>query len=137
MNRKLATSAGALMAMLTGTLVSGCGSPARTESRPIQEAEPFSEVAVLAGGLLRYIDVHGSPPASKEDFRDFCTSAGLPCGTLDWSTLSWECVDNKKLVVVYKSETYSLPITMEKRSGSLDADVMRQQLEEQCRDPRR
>jgi len=60
------------------------------------------------------------------------SSSGLPCDTWDWSKFSWESVDDKKLVVIYNSEIYSLPIVVEQGATSLDGiDVTRDKLREQ------
>lgn len=127
-----------LVMTLAAAFICGCGPSVPIRSNQTQKAEPTAELVRLADGLQQYIQTRGSPPASKEDFHAFCSSSGLPCCTLDWSILSWEWVDNRRLVVTYKSETYSLPITMEKHSGLLgDADAMRHKLRQQPSDPTR
>ncbi len=93
-----------------------CGCRQSTSSRPeskLQES-PFNDMAKLTEGLRQYLDTVGTLPASKEVFRDFCLQSNLSCCTVDWNRVSWQSQDERRLVIRYDGDGYSIPITLER-----------------------
>lgn len=74
----------------------------------------------LAGAILRYADVNGHFPNSKEALQDFCLRSSLPCANLDWTRVSWQHLEKDKLTVNYCSQGITIPITVTTHPSSLD-----------------
>ncbi len=128
MSRRRFSIVGFLIAVVIAASVSGCRSSTRIGPEQTQEAEPITEITRFAAGLRRYMETKGHPPASKEDFRDFCSSSGLPCHASDWGKYSWESVDDKMLTVIYDGGTYSMPIVVSLDGTGVPQDKVREQL---------
>jgi hypothetical protein len=133
---------GLLIAAMIATSLSGCASPAHTESvRPLG-AQPLADVIKMSSGLYRYMEITGHPPASKKDLQRFCANDGLPCERLDWSKFSWRSVDGNNVTVTYKSGGYSASVVVGKDSVSVtdtnavQDEKLKEQLEKLMDDPK-
>jgi hypothetical protein len=131
MNAESQFGLNSLLSVLIAALIFGCEPRGHIQLGQQQRAEPAVETTKLADGLHRYLEIKGAFPKSKEDFEAFCRQSNLPCATVDWSRVSWQSVTDKKLTIVYSSEGYSIPITVEQNSGSSwGPDTTREKLKE-------
>ena len=109
-----------LLIILLATIIFGCHQSKHTESEQSQQTQPVAEVIKLTSGLYKYHKIKGNFPMSKEAFQEFCLESNLPCGGVDFNKVSWKSVNNKRIDVIYTSDEYSFPITLEIDSDSSD-----------------
>ena len=125
---------GLLVTVSLATFVTGCQLSGPKKSVRPERTLPLAEVAKLTDGLYWYLDIKGTFPASRDALEEFCLDFDMPCSAVDWSRVSWQSVDDQRLVVVYSAEEYSIPITLERDSDSRDqTDTTRDRLEEDLR----
>ncbi len=112
--------------------------------QPARQAEPIENVSedlwgealTVAGAILRYADVNGHFPDSKEALQDFCLRRSLPCANLDWTKVSWQHREKDTLTVNYSSQGVTIPITVTTQPTSLrvgDQTIM-EELEKKLRE---
>jgi len=124
-----------ILPVLTCIIIGGCRPSEYIEPEQSQQTLPIVEANKIAIGLYKYHEIQGNFPMSKEVFQEFCLESNLPCGNVDFNKVSWKSIDNKKIVVIYTSDEYSFPISLELDLDSSDLiDTLQYKLKENMQD---
>jgi len=109
-----------LVIILPVAIFFGCHQSEHIKPEPTQQPLAIEEANKIVSGLDKYHKIKGNFPKSKEDFQEFCLESRHPCRTVDFRKISWKSVDDKMIDLIYTSDEYSFPITLEIDSDSSD-----------------
>jgi hypothetical protein len=109
-----------ILLVVACVIIGGCQHSGHFESEQYKQTLPVAEANIIVCGLYKFHEIHGSFPTSKEVFQEFCLESNLFSNSMDFNKVFWKSVDSKKIVVIYTSDDYSFPITVELCSDSSD-----------------
>lgn len=121
--------------VLSVICVPGCRTSGHQEPVRSKETYPFEVVAILTDVLRKYNDERGMFPPSKDVLAEFCLDFNMPCKTMDWSKVSFQSVDDKKIVLLYNSEGVIIPISLERDPDlEIETSAKKDELEDELRE---